>query len=182
MASQNIDTLSSVNARKIIVTCPHCLHSLGAEYVQFGCDFEVIHHTTLISELISSGMLDMSMKNEEYKTITFHDPCYLGRHNGIFDDPRSVLESGGVQLTEMPRNKQDSFCCGAGGGQMWKEEEPGRESVSAERLAEAKSTGADVIAVACPFCRVMMNDANRTDGETIQIKDVAEIVADSIAD
>ncbi|MFL2651213.1 MAG: (Fe-S)-binding protein [Anaerolineales bacterium] len=182
MASQNIDTLSSVSARKIIVTCPHCLHSLGAEYVQFGCDFEVIHHTTLISELISSGMLDMSMKNEEYKTITFHDPCYLGRHNGIFDDPRSVLESGGVQLTEMPRNKQDSFCCGAGGGQMWKEEEPGRESVSAERLAEAKSTGADVIAVACPFCRVMMNDANRTDGETIQIKDVAEIVADSIAD
>ena len=182
MATKNISTLSSVRARKIVVTCPHCLHSLGAEYSQFGGDFEVVHHTTLINDLINSGMLDIKSKSDEHQTITFHDPCYLGRHNGIFDDPRSVLESGGVKLTEMDRNKKDSFCCGAGGGQMWKEEEPGRKSVSAERLAEAKSTGADVIAVACPFCRVMMNDANRTDGDNIQIKDVAEIVADSIAD
>ena len=182
MATRNISTLSSVRARKIVVTCPHCLHTLGAEYVQFGCDLEVVHHTTLINDLINSGSLDLNSKSDEHQTITFHDPCYLGRHNGVFDDPRSVLESGGVKLTEMDRNKKDSFCCGAGGGQMWKEEEPGRKSVSAERLAEAKSTGADVIAVACPFCRVMMNDANSTDGDTIQIKDVAEIVAESIAE
>ena len=143
-------------------------------------NYQFDHHTQLIEKIKNDGKINF--KKNSGNSITFHDPCYLGSHNGVFDDPRSVLESGGIQLTEMPRNKQDSFCCGAGGGQMWKEEEPGRESVSAERLAEAKSTGADVIAVACPFSRVMMNDANRTDGETIQIKDVAEIVADSIAD
>ena len=182
MATQNISTLSSVCANKIVVTCPHCLHTLGAEYSQFGSDFDVIHHTTFINDLINNGRLDIKSRNDDYPDITFHDPCYLGRHNGVFDDPRSVLESSGVKLLEMDRSRKDSFCCGAGGGQMWKEEEPGRESVSAARLAEAKSTGADVIAVGCPFCKVMLNDANRAAGASIQIKDVAEIVADSIAD
>lgn len=110
--------------------------------------------------------------------ITFHDPCYLGRHNHIFDAPREDLKSAGLQVIEMPRNKSKSFCCGAGGAQMWKEEEPGTSRVNTTRYMEAKATHADTIAVGCPFCLTMMNDASKADGDLLQVKDVAEIVAE----
>ena len=119
----------------------------------------------------------MNLDGDNMK-VTFHDPCYLGRHNKITDAPRKTLESAGVTTIEMPRNAAKSFCCGAGGAQMWKEEENGTARVNESRFAEAKSTGADTVAVGCPFCLTMMNDASKADGGNIQVKDVAEIVAE----
>ena len=180
MANHNVAELNNINVKKILVTCPHCLHSISAEYCKFGGDFEVIHHTTLINELINKGSIVVDSNKMGQSNITFHDPCYLGRHNGIFDDPRQLIQKGGGKLLEMDNNRRNSFCCGAGGGQMWKEEESGDTSVSNMRFTEAKKSGADVLAVACPFCSVMLNDANQSDGNTMIIKDVAEIIADSI--
>ncbi|HJN40491.1 MAG: (Fe-S)-binding protein [Anaerolineales bacterium] len=180
MAAANIETLNGVGARRIVATCPHCLHSLGAEYSQFGADFEVIHHTTLINQLIDAGKLKLNGAGGDAQKVTFHDPCYLGRHNGVFADPRDVLAAGKVELLEMARMRNNSFCCGAGGGQMWKEEEPGQTGVSISRFEEAEGTGADTLAVGCPFCLVMLNDASRAAGESLHVRDVAEIVADSI--
>ena len=180
MASANIETLNGVGARRIVTTCPHCLHTLGAEYSQFDADFEVVHHTTLINELIGADKLKLNATRADAQRVTFHDPCYLGRHNGVFDDPREVLVAGKVELSEMERTRNNSFCCGAGGGQMWKEEEPGRVGVNVARFEEAESTGADTLAVGCPFCMVMMTDASRAAGESMQVRDVAEIVADAL--
>ena len=180
MASANIETLNAVGARRIVATCPHCLHTLGAEYAQFDGDFEVVHHTTLINQLIDAGKLKLNGTGGGAQRVTFHDPCYLGRHNGVFDDPREALSAGKVELSEMDRTRNNSFCCGAGGGQMWKEEEPGKLAVSAARFEEAESTGADTLAVGCPFCMVMMTDASRANGESMRVRDVAEIVADAL--
>jgi Fe-S oxidoreductase len=110
--------------------------------------------------------------------ITYHDPCYLGRHNKVFDAPREDLKSAGLEIIEMPRNSAKSFCCGAGGAQMWKEEEPGFTRVNAARLAEAKSTGANTLAVGCPFCMTMLSDASKADGGSLEVKDVAELVVE----
>ena len=181
MATANIETLTGAGARRIVVTCPHCLHSLGAEYSQFGADLEVIHHTTLINQLVRAGKLNLSGEGESAQRVTFHDPCYLGRHNGVFDDPRDALTAGKVELLEMDRTRSNSFCCGAGGAQMWKEEEPGQVGVNTSRFEEAKGTGADTLVVGCPFCMVMMTDASRAAGESMPVRDVAEIVADSLA-
>ena len=137
----------------------------------------MIHHTQLINELVGAGKIQMNLDGDNMK-ITFHDPCYLGRHNQIFEAPRDDLKSAGLQIIEMPRNQSKSFCCGAGGAQMWKEEEQGSERINTARFAEAKSTGAKIIAVGCPFCLTMMNDASKADGDTLQVKDVAEIVAE----
>jgi Fe-S oxidoreductase len=180
MAAANIETLKAVGACRIVATCPHCLHSLGAEYSQFGADFEVIHHTTLINQLFDAGKLKLNGAGGDAQKVTFHDPCYLGRHNGVFADPRDVLAAGKVELLEMERMRNNSFCCGAGGGQMWKEEEPGQTGISVSRFEEAECTGADTLAVGCPFCLVMLNDASRAAGESMHVRDVAEIVADSI--
>ena len=180
MAQANIDTLKGVKTRKIVATCPHCLHTLGSEYPQFGGEFEVVHHTQLINELIGQGKVETNLSNGN--SVTFHDPCYLGRHNGIVDEPRDALTGINVNLVEMARNKEKSFCCGAGGAQMWKEEEPGTEGVNSNRFAEAKSTGAETLAVGCPFCLVMMSDANQADGGTMEVKDVAEVVAAALVE
>ena len=151
MAVANVDTLNEIAPKRIVVTCPHCLHNLGKEYHQFGGRYEVIHHSELIDELISNGRLQASPKASKWTNVTFHDPCYLGRHNDVVDAPRDVLRSHNIPLVEMPRNGKNSFCCGAGGAQFWKEEEPGNIKVSLERYQEAKATGADALAVGCPF-------------------------------
>ena len=180
MAVANIETLNGVGARRIVATCPHCLHSLGVEYAQFGTQFDVIHHTTLINDLIGASRLKQNGADGGTQRVTFHDPCYLGRHNGVFADPRDALGAGKVELLEMARSRENSFCCGAGGGQMWKEEEPGDIGVNASRFEEAAGTGADTLAVGCPFCLVMMTDASRAASESLRVRDVAEIVADSL--
>ncbi|MFN8399878.1 MAG: heterodisulfide reductase-related iron-sulfur binding cluster [Anaerolineales bacterium] len=179
LASQNVEILNEVAPKRIVTTCPHCLHTIKNEYPAFGGNYQVIHHTQLINELVGAGKISMNLEGDNMK-ITFHDPCYLGRHNKITDAPRDTLKSAGIETVEMPRNGAKSFCCGAGGAQMWKEEEQGTARVNATRFAEAKSTGADTVAVGCPFCLTMMTDASKGDGGTIQVKDVAEIVAERL--
>lgn len=195
LATQNVEILNSVGAgftsaqdgtenssarqMRIVTTCPHCLHTIKNEYPAFGGNYQVIHHTQLINELVGAGKISMNLEGDTMK-ITFHDPCYLGRHNKVTDAPRDALKSAGIETVEMPRNGAKSFCCGAGGAQMWKEEENGTARVNATRFAEAKSTGADTVAVGCPFCLTMMTDASKGDGGNIQVKDVAEIVAERL--
>ena len=177
LASQNVAMLNEVAPKRIVTTCPHCLHTIKNEYPAFGGEYQVIHHTQLINELVGAGKISMNLEGDNMQ-VTFHDPCYLGRHNGITDAPREALQSAGALTIEMPRNSAKSFCCGAGGAQAWKEEEPGTSRVNAARFAEAKATGANTLAVGCPFCMGMMTDASKADGGTIQVKDVAEIVAE----
>ncbi len=177
LASQNVEILNEVAPKRIVTTCPHCLHTIKNEYPAFGGNYQVIHHTQLINELVGAGKIQLQVTSDEFR-VTFHDPCYLGRHNKEVDAPRDALKSAGVLTIEMPRNGAKSFCCGAGGAQMWKEEENGTARVNETRFAEAKATGAGMVAVGCPFCLTMMNDASKADGGNIQVKDVAEIVAE----
>ena len=180
MAQMNIETLNSIGAdkKKIVVNCPHCLHTIGKEYAAFGGEYTVLHHTQFITELIGNGSLKLN--GHKLEKVTFHDPCYLGRHNGIYTEPREALAKAGMTLLEMDRNKSNSFCCGAGGAQMWKEEEHGTEAVNANRYAEARATGADTLAIGCPFCARMLNDANNAAGAPMAVKDVAQVVAEAI--
>jgi Fe-S oxidoreductase len=179
LASQNVEILNQVAPKRIVTTCPHCLHTIKNEYPAFGGNYKVIHHTQLINELVGAGKISMNLEGDNMK-VTFHDPCYLGRHNRIIDAPRDGLKSAGMEIVEMPRNGAKSFCCGAGGAQMWKEEESGSGRVNEERFAEAKSTGAGTVAVGCPFCMSMMADAAKADGDSMQVKDVAELVAENM--
>ena len=177
LASANVEILNEVKPKRIVTTCPHCLHTIKNEYPAFGGNYTVIHHTHLINELVGAGKISLEVSADQY-TVTFHDPCYLGRHNGILEAPRDVLKSAGVTTIEMPRNERKSFCCGAGGAQMWKEEEPGSMRVNEARFKEAKETGANTVAVGCPFCMTMLSDASRAEGGSVQVMDVAELVAE----
>jgi len=179
LASQNVEILNEVAPKRIVTTCPHCLHTIKNEYPAFGGNYQVIHHTQLINELVGAGKISLEVNSDQFK-VTFHDPCYLGRHNKIIDAPREALKSAGVLTIEMPRNGAKSFCCGAGGAQMWKEEEAGSGRVNEARFKEAKATGANTVAVGCPFCMSMMTDASKADGGEIQVRDVAEIVAEQL--
>ena len=179
LATANVEILNEIKPRRIVTTCPHCLHTLKNEYPAFGGNYTVIHHTQLINELVGAGKIQLSVKSDQLM-VTFHDPCYLGRQNKITEAPRTALHDAGWVTVEMPRNGEKSFCCGAGGGQMWKEEENGTSRVNEARFAEAKSTGAGTVAVGCPFCLTMMTDAAKADDSTIQVKDVAELVAESL--
>ncbi len=178
MALANVELLNEVNPSRIVTTCPHCLHTLSNEYPAFGGEYEVVHHSQLIDELINQGRLTLTGENRQ--TLTFHDPCYLGRQNHILIEPRQVLNHTQANLVELPRNGNKSFCCGAGGAQMWKEEAEGNERVNANRFQEAESTGAETLAVGCPFCMVMLNDAKNDTSSDMEVLDIAEIVAQSI--
>ncbi len=179
LATQNVETLNEVKAKKIITTCPHGLHTLGAEYAAFGGDYEVIHHSEFIDQLIQEGKL-RPKKNLD-TVITFHDPCYLGRHNGVYDAPREVLTFVTQETVEMEHNRNLSLCCGAGGAQMWKEEEHGQQAVNIRRYEEAVETGASCIAVGCPFCLTMLTDASKQAGDDgLAVKDIAELVAETL--
>jgi Fe-S oxidoreductase len=165
--------------KRIVATCPHCLHTLKNEYGDFGGHYEVIHHTQLLAELAAAGKLKADVAKQS--NVTFHDPCYLGRHNSVFDAPRAALQAAGAAVTELPRHGRQSFCCGAGGAQMWKEEEDGEQRVSANRFAEAQATGQKTLAVGCPFCLIMLSDAASTAKSEMAVKDVAEIMLESLA-
>ena len=185
LASANVELLNEVKPPRIVTTCPHCLHTIKNEYPAFGGNYEIIHHTQLINELVGAGKIQLSVtslspQGGDQLSVTFHDPCYLGRHNKIIDAPREDLKAAGLVTVEMPRHGQKSFCCGAGGAQMWKEEEHGTTNVNRARFAEAKATGANTLAVGCPFCMTMLNDASKADGGEVAVKDVAEIVAERL--
>jgi len=178
LALANVDMLNQVAPKRIVTTCPHCLHTIGNEYRDYGGEYQVIHHSQLINELISLGRLEL--KDDAKGAVTLHDPCYLGRQNNILNEPRSVIKDTRAELVEMPRHGMKSFCCGAGGAQMWKEEEEGEERVSANRFREAQETGADTLAVGCPFCMIMLSDAKNAAGSDMQLLDIAEIVSRSL--
>ncbi len=179
LAQANVATLNRLGFRRIVTTCPHCLHTLKNEYPAFGGRYTVIHHTQLLQELHEGGRLDFA-REAASAPMTFHDPCYLGRQSGEYEAPRVSLRSAGALLAEMPRRRAKSFCCGAGGAQMWKEEESGQQRVSGARMAEAKATGARSLAVACPFCLLMLSDAAQQAGGAIDVRDVVEIVAECL--
>jgi Fe-S oxidoreductase len=179
LAAANVELLNEVAPQRIVTTCPHCLHTLKNEYPAFGGNYTVIHHSQLIAELLTAGRL--KLRPGEAGEVTFHDPCYLGRHNRVIDAPRQALKDAGLQLIEMPRHGYQSFCCGAGGAQMWKEEEHGQQRVSANRFGEAQASGAGAVAVGCPFCMVMLNDARKDANSEMQVLDLAEIVVERLA-
>jgi Fe-S oxidoreductase len=183
LAEQNVETLKSVNAKKVITSCPHCLHTLRHDYPQFGGEFEVIHHTQLIDHLFKDGKL--KAEKSPVDTITYHDSCYLGRWNKEFDAPRDVIAAVGAPggIKEMTRNKKHGFCCGAGGGRMFMEEHDG-ERVNVNRTDEVIATGVEAVAVACPFCNIMLTDGmkQRNVEDKIAVLDVAELVAAAIPD
>jgi Fe-S oxidoreductase len=182
LAQQNVETLKEAGVLKIVATCPHCFNTIGNEYAQLGLEVEVVHHTELLAHLVQSGKLTPVNPVGE---LTYHDPCYLGRHNRVFTPPREVLGAAlgsGRTVTEMPRTMERSFCCGAGGARMWMEERIGKR-INIERTEEALATGVPTIAVGCPFCSTMINDgvnaANA--GESVEVTDVASVLLRSIA-
>lgn len=179
LATQNIETLNGYNVRKIVTTCPHCFHTIGKEYPQLGGNYDVIHHSDFLSQLLKSGKL--RLKPTVATRVTYHDSCYIGRWNDTYDSPRHVLSSvPGIQVQEMQLNKAQSFCCGAGGGRMWMEEHEGKR-VNIERTDQALETNPEAIAVACPFCLTMFDDGLKNRGaEGIPLRDLAEIVADNL--
>ena len=180
MAMENVEVLNTIKPKVIVTTCPHCFHCLANEYPQFDGKYVVKHHTEYISELIQGGKLRVAPNADG--TIAFHDPCYLGRHNGIFDAPRSLITQTGALIAEAERSRSNSFCCGAGGGQFWKEEEKGSERVSTNRYRELTQTGAKKLATGCPFCMRMFTEetAKEEEGTAPEVLDVAELVAKNL--
>jgi Fe-S oxidoreductase len=176
LSHENIETFKGVYSsykgkKKVVVTCPHCFTTIGRDYKQQGYELEMVHHTQLLNTLVKEGRL--KPVNKATNKLTYHDPCYLGRHNQIYEPPRELLESTGVEVIEMPRNKERSFCCGAGGGRMWMEEKLGTR-INLNRVDEAIATGAQEVAVGCPFCRVMVSDGMTGRGSDVAVLDVAQ--------
>ncbi len=181
-AMANIQILNGYNIKKIVTACPHCFNTLKNEYPELGGDYEVIHHSTYLQSLIDSGKISLKGGGEfKGKKITFHDSCYLGRANNIYEAPRKVLEALDVDLVEMKRSRSKGLCCGAGGAQMFKEPEQGNKDISEERTDDVIKSGADIVASACPFCMTMLTDGikGKEKEADIIVKDLAELVAES---
>ena len=180
LSRENIETLQETfgtrGVKKVVVTCPHCFTTIGRDYKQQGFELQMVHHTQLLNQLVKEGKLKpVAPDKKDAKKLTYHDPCYLGRHNQIYEPPRELLESAGVEVSEMPRNQERSFCCGAGGGRMWMEEKIGTR-INLNRVDEAIATGAQEVAVACPFCRVMVSDGMVARDSSVEVLDVAQIM------
>ncbi|MEY2812401.1 MAG: hypothetical protein RLZZ390_598 [Bacteroidota bacterium] len=183
MAYQNIQLLNQYEVKKIVTACPHCFNTLKNEYPELGGNYEVIHHATLIQDLINEGKIVLKEGGSfKGKKITYHDSCYLGRSNNIYEAPRNVIKALDAELVEMKRCKSNGLCCGAGGAQMFKEEEKGTSRINWERTSEAIDTKASIIAAACPFCNTMMTDGVKVKEKEseIEVLDIAELIAQSI--
>ncbi len=182
MAYQNIQVLNGYGIKKIVTACPHCFNIIKNEYPELGGNYEVIHHATFLQLLIDEGKIKIKEGGSfKGKKITYHDSCYLGRANNIYEAPRKVLEALDVELVEMKRCRSNGLCCGAGGAQMFKEEEKGDVRISTERTKEAIETGATVIASNCPFCMTMLTDGVKTnEKEDVKVLDIAEMIAVSM--
>lgn len=178
-AMTNIATLDAYEVKKIITACPHCFNALKNEYPALGGNYEVMHHTTYLQELLESGKITVEGGAFRGKKITYHDSCYLGRANNIYEAPRKLLAKLDAELIEMKRCRTNGLCCGAGGGQMFKEAEKGKKEINVERTEEALETGATVIAANCPFCMTMMTDGvkNANKEHEVQVLDIAELIA-----
>jgi Fe-S oxidoreductase len=182
LAKQAIDTLDRYAVTTIVTSCPHCFHQIGNEFPQLGGNYEVIHHSTYIERLLADGLVPLQGNEGQKLVMAYHDSCYLGRYNDVYDAPRETLKRAlpVVELVEAPRSRDRGLCCGAGGGRMWMEERVG-ERINVERKKELLATGAEAIAVACPFCMTMLNDAGKKLDSTVPVYDIAEVVADRLA-
>ncbi len=175
-AISNIEILNSYNIKKIVTTCPHCFNTLKNEYPELGGNYEVIHHTQLINNLIKDGRIGVSGGTFKGKKITFHDPCYLGRANNVYEAPREIIKKLDSELVEMKSCKSKSLCCGAGGAQMFKEPEKGNKDINIKRSEEALKTKSEIIAVGCPFCNTMMSDGMKSMEKDITVLDIAQMI------
>jgi len=180
-AATNIEVLNGYEIKKVVTACPHCFNTLKNEYPALGGDYEVMHHTTFLKSLLEEGRLKVEGGKFKGKRITFHDPCYLGRANNVYEAPRDLLRKLEVELVEMRKCKKNGLCCGAGGGQMFKEPEPGNKDVNIERTEQALEVKPDIIAAGCPFCNTMMTDGvkNKNQEDKIEVMDVAEMIANA---
>jgi len=182
LAAENIETFKETfgnrGVKKVVVTCPHCFTTIGKDYAQSGYELQMLHHTQLLNTLVKEGKLKTSPHKAD-KKLTYHDPCYLGRHNQIYAPPRELLEASGCDIEEMPRNQERSFCCGGGGGRMWMEEKIGTR-INLNRVDEAIDTGAQEVAVACPFCRIMVGDGMVARQSDVEVLDVAQVLLRNI--
>ena len=180
-AISNIEILNSYNIKKIVATCPHCFNTLKNEYPELGGNYEVIHHTQLINDLIKDGRIGVSGGTFKGKKITFHDPCYLGRANNVYEAPREIIKKLDTELVEMKSCKSKSLCCGAGGAQMFKEPEKGNKDINILRAEQALDTKPEIIATACPFCNIMMTDGikNKEKEREVSIMDITELIANA---
>jgi Fe-S oxidoreductase len=181
-AVNNIQVLNGYGIKKIVTACPHCFNTIKNEYPELGGEYEVIHHSVFLQQLIDDGRIKLAEGGSfKGKKITYHDSCFLGRANNIYEAPRRVLESLDADLHEMKRSRSKGFCCGAGGAQMFKEPEPGRKDINVDRTEEALQTGATTIAVACPFCMTMMTDGikNKNREGDVRVRDLAELIAEA---
>lgn len=177
-ALSNIEVLNGYNVKKIVTTCPHCFNTLKNEYPELGGNYEVMHHTQFLKSLLNEGRLTVSGGAFKGKRITFHDPCYLGRANNVYEAPRQVLEKLDAELSEMKSCKQKGLCCGAGGAQMFKDAEPGDKEINIKRIEEALDTKPEIIASGCPFCNTMLTDGvkNKKEEDNVQVLDIAELI------
>ena len=182
MAMQNISVLNAYEVKKIVTGCPHCFNTLKNEYPELGGNYEVVHHTQLIQELLNTGKLKIEGGEFKGKKITFHDPCYLGRGNGEYEAPRQLIQALDAELVEMTRCKTNGLCCGAGGAQMFKEAEEGDTEVNVERMEDALAVKPSVIATGCPFCNTMLTDGVKhfEQEHTIAVRDIAELIAEAV--
>ncbi len=180
-AVTNIEVMNAYEIKKVVTACPHCFNTLKNEYPALGGDYEVMHHTQFLKSLLEEGRLKVEGGKFKGKRITFHDPCYLGRANNVYQAPRDLLQKLEVELIEMKRSKRNGLCCGAGGAQMFKEPEPGNKDVNIERTEDALETKPDIIAAGCPFCNTMITDGvkNKEKEDTIEVLDIAELIANA---
>ncbi|MFT4031114.1 MAG: (Fe-S)-binding protein [Siphonobacter sp.] len=180
-ALANIEVLNMYGVKKIVTACPHCFNTLKNEYPELGGSYEVVHHSSFLQQLINEGRLKVEGGTFKGKRITYHDSCYLGRANDVYEAPRTVIATLDADLVEMKRSRKNGLCCGAGGGQMFKEPESGKKDINIERIEEALATGAETVAVACPFCMVMMTDGvkNQEKEDTVRVYDLAELITQS---
>jgi heterodisulfide reductase subunit D len=180
-AMMNIEVLNAYDVKNIVTTCPHCFNTLKNEYPNLGGTYKVQHHTQFLQQLIKDGKLTVEGKVFKGKKITFHDPCYLGRGNNVYEAPRKLIESLDAELVEMKRCKTNGLCCGAGGAQMFKEPEKGDKDINIERTEDALDTKANIIATGCPFCNTMITDGikNKEKEKQVVVKDLAELIAEA---
>lgn len=180
-AMANIEVLNAYEVKKIVTACPHCFNTLKNEYPQLGGKYEVLHHTELLKKLLDDGRLTIQGGQYKGKKITFHDPCYLGRANNIYEAPRELIQKLEVELVEMKRCKTNGLCCGAGGAQMFKEPEKGTKDINIERTEDVIEVNPNIVATGCPFCNTMLTDGIKTTDQenTIEVLDIAELIANA---